>query len=195
MIQVILAVIFTFFLPGFLLINALYPRKGELDPEYDMLYRISLGIVMSVALTIFSGFVLNSLGIDESTGMGFFTAPLIWTSLILLTVLFFILGWFRGAYPFMGKLNSKLYRLPPRDEGSTLIYRKDDIDKVIKLKGFATRREKLVKDLVFYEKKLKLYTGDERNLVDRKKRKIQRELSSLDKSMEELEIEIAGEMF
>src|SRR3989449_5896785 len=42
--RVIGALVLLFFLPGFLLINALYPRKGELDREYDALYRVTLGI-------------------------------------------------------------------------------------------------------------------------------------------------------
>ncbi|MCK5548157.1 MAG: DUF1616 domain-containing protein, partial [Thermoplasmata archaeon] len=115
MIQTLLALIFVFFLPGFTLINSLYPRKGELDQEYDTLYRIVLGIVMSVAITIFVGFGLNSLGINPDTGKGYFLAPNIWAVLIVLTIIFFLIGWYRGAYPFLGRIRPSLYRLPPKD--------------------------------------------------------------------------------
>src|SRR6059036_1306927 len=54
--RVIGALVLLFFLPGFLLINALYPRKGELDREYDALYRVTLWIVLSIAVTVFWSF-------------------------------------------------------------------------------------------------------------------------------------------
>src|SRR5207249_5278544 len=57
--RVIGALVLLFFLPGYLLINALYPRKGELDREYDGLYRLTLGIVLSIAVTVFWSFFLN----------------------------------------------------------------------------------------------------------------------------------------
>src|SRR5437870_987973 len=56
--RLIPALILLFFLPGWTLINALFPRKGDLDREYDVLYRITLGIVMSVVVVILFGFVL-----------------------------------------------------------------------------------------------------------------------------------------
>jgi len=194
MIQALIALVFVFFIPGYLLINALYPRKGEFDPEYDTLYRVTLGIVMSVAITIFVGFGLNYLGINPETGLGYFQGPYIWVILIILTILFFFIGFFRGAYPFMGRISPKLHRLPPRDEKSTLIYRKEDSQKVVKLQELAAKRERLKIKLGEYEKKMKIYTGEEKNTIDNKKRRIQRELSALDKEIRKLEDEIMGEI-
>src|SRR5712691_7284017 len=99
--RVIGALVLLFFLPGFLLINALYPRKGELDREYDGLYRVTLGIVLSIAVTVFWSFFLNSLGINEATGLGYVVGPNIAGGLIGLSAAFFVLGWWRGAYPWM----------------------------------------------------------------------------------------------
>src|SRR2546425_3793566 len=73
--RVIGALVLLFFVPGFLLINALYPRKGELDREYDALYRLTLGIVLSIAVTVFWSFFLNSLGINEATDLGYVVGP------------------------------------------------------------------------------------------------------------------------
>jgi uncharacterized membrane protein len=60
-IRIILAMILLFFLPGILLVQAVFPRKGELDPEFDWLYRLGIGIGLSIVLTILVGFGLNSL--------------------------------------------------------------------------------------------------------------------------------------
>jgi len=78
MIDIILVLVVVFFLPGFFLVNALYPRKGELDKDYDALYRITLGLVMSVVIVIIVGFLLNAFGRDPDTGKGYFRAELIW---------------------------------------------------------------------------------------------------------------------
>ena len=53
--SIIPALLLLFFLPGWTLVNLLFPRKGELDREYDLLYRLTLGIVMSVVVTILYG--------------------------------------------------------------------------------------------------------------------------------------------
>ncbi len=102
MIDILTVMVAVFFLPGFFLVNALYPRKGELDKDYDMLYRLIMGIVMSVVIVILVGFVLNAFGRDPDTGKGYFRAELIWPIMIFLTVFFFIAGWYRGAYPVLG---------------------------------------------------------------------------------------------
>jgi hypothetical protein len=195
MLQAIIALIFVFFLPGFLIVNALFPRKGELDPDYDLLYRITLGIVMSVAIAIFVGFGLNSLGIDPATEMGYFQAPYIWAALIILSILFFVIGWYRGAYPFMGKIRPSLYRLPPRDEKSTVIYKKEDTQKVLELKELAVKRQRIKKQLAYYEKQLKDYAIDNRDIIEKKVKRVQKELKDMDKKINEIETDIIGELY
>jgi hypothetical protein len=195
MLQALIALVFVFFLPGFLIVNALFPRKGELDPEYDMLYRITLGIVMSVALTIFVGFGLNSLGLDPTTNMGYFQAPYIWATLIILSILFFVIGWYRGAYPFMGRIRPSLYRLPPRDEKSTVIYKKEDTQKAMELKELAAKRQKVKKQLAYYEKQLKDYAIDNREMVEKKRDQVRNELKSIDKRINDIETDIIGELY
>jgi hypothetical protein len=194
MIQALLAMVFVFFLPGYLLINALYPRKDELDTEYDFLYRITLGIMMSVAITIFLGFGLNSLGVNPETDLGYFQAPYIWAALIILSVFFFLIGWLRGAYPILGRISPRLYRDTPRDEKSTLIYKKEDAYRVRDLKQMGKKRERLRKELGECEKKLKLYTGEDRNILESKRKRLQNQLKALDRDMKKLEEDIIGEL-
>ena len=48
------------FLPGYTLIQAMFPRKGELDEEFDVLYRVTLGMAMSICVVILIGFILGN---------------------------------------------------------------------------------------------------------------------------------------
>ena len=50
-----LAVAFVFFLPGYLLVAALYPRKGDLDPAE----RLALSLGLSIAVVPLIGLALN----------------------------------------------------------------------------------------------------------------------------------------
>src|SRR5436853_3265328 len=95
--RVIWALVLLFFLPGYLLINALYPRKGELDREYDGLYRLTLGIVLSIAVTVFWSFFLYSFGGNEAAVLGYVVGPNIAGGLIGLSAAFFVLGGWRAA--------------------------------------------------------------------------------------------------
>ena len=112
--QVTAGMIILFFLPGYTLINMLFPRKGELDPEYDQVYRVTLGMALSVSLSIMVGFALNALG-DETHA--YVTSEPLWLVLILMTGLFAIGRWLRGAYPMAGLIHPKLYLPPGRSAG------------------------------------------------------------------------------
>ncbi|MCU0852239.1 MAG: DUF1616 domain-containing protein [Thermoplasmata archaeon] len=112
-IQIILGLAVVFFLPGYTLVNLLFPRKGELDPDLDVVYRITLGMGSSVVLSMLVGFVLNAFS-DEDTGL-VSPGPL-WASLLSITGLFFLGGWYRGAYPELGLAHPSLYR-PPGTKG------------------------------------------------------------------------------
>ena len=75
LLRVVAALVLVFVLPGLLLVNVLYPRRGELDREYDALYRLTLGIVLSIAVTGLWGFFLNSLGVQPGGVVGYVQAP------------------------------------------------------------------------------------------------------------------------
>src|SRR3989441_8522847 len=141
--RVIGALVLLFFLPGFLLINALYPRKGELDREYDALYRVTLGVVLSIAVTVFWSFFLNSLGINEATGLGYVVGPNIAGGLIGLSVVFFVLGWWRGAYPWMARVHPALARVPKPGPGELLTEDERGHRVGLKLQQLAEKREAL----------------------------------------------------
>lgn len=105
--QILAGLAVVFLLPGYTLVCLLFPRKGELDPEYDIVYRIALGMGLSIVISIFVGFALNAISTEEQ---GYVTAGPLWASLLSLTAVFFAGGWFLGAYPWLGFVHPKLYR-------------------------------------------------------------------------------------
>ena len=97
------------FLPGMALVYALFPRKGDLDLEYNTLYRIFLGVGFSVVITILIGFTLNLFGVKDD-GTGYFTDVNITISLLLVTLICAVIAWFRGAFPILAKVHPILYK-------------------------------------------------------------------------------------
>ena len=91
------AILLIFFLPGYFLVQALFPRKRELDEEYDWLFKLVLGSVLSIALVILVGFVL------AHPRVAMFNATSVTVSLVLLTLTLFIIAWWRGAFPVLGR--------------------------------------------------------------------------------------------
>jgi hypothetical protein len=131
MIQIVAGVAIVFFLPGYTLVGLLFPRRGELDPEYDVVYRVALGMGLSIVIAIVVGFMLNAISTEEQ---GYVSAGPLWISLVSVTAAFFAAGWWRGAYPWLGMLHSSLYRdPPPRMAGSVLLPRHSDERKVTRL--------------------------------------------------------------
>jgi len=146
--QILLGIVVVFLLPGYTLIGALFPRKGELDPEYDIVYRVALGMGMSVIITIMVGFLLNAISTEEH---GYVTAGPLWGLLLLTTAVFTVIGWLRGAYPSAGYLHPSLYRPPSssRDVKSKSV----EFDRKRRLDKYIQEREQLLADLrVFTER-------------------------------------------
>ena len=192
MFHLLFALILLFFLPGWALVNALFPRPGELDRTYDGLYRVTLGIVMSVVVVILYGFGLNSLGVNTDTGLGYFTATNLWIGLSGTTVALFILGWWRGAYPWLGKLHPRLVRAPPPAKDSMAAELEKDRVTLAKLRGLSEEREKLRRQIKDYERRISLHTGDAKSHYVAKRdeaadrlRKVDAELRALEKARAE----------
>ena len=192
--RVIGALVLLFFLPGYLLINALYPRKGELDREYDTLYRLTLGFVLSIAVTVFWAFFLNSLGVNAS-GFGDVTAPNIAAGLIGLSVVFFVLGWWRGAYPWMVRVHPSLARLPKPGPGERLAEEERDHRVRIKLQELAERREALRRSIKDAERRMRLQSTEAKSYYETVRDKSRAELKTLEAELRKLEEERAAELY
>lgn len=181
--HVIAGMIIVLFLPGFTLIQALFPREKELDEEFDMLYRITLGIAMSIVIVILLGFVLGNPKVKG------FTAKNLWISLSLISLLFFIIGWYRGAYPYLGKIHPKLARTAPGI--------KADIEKamegkyisttLVKMQGLSHERKELKKKILECERKARASPPSIKNYYEKKKKIYLEDLKEIDKKYAELE--------
>lgn len=193
--RVIGALVLVFFLPGFLLINALYPRKGELDREYDALYRLTLGIVLSIAVTVFWSFLLNSFGRSEATGLGYVLPPNIAGGLLALAAAFFALGWWRGAYPWMARLHPSLARVPKAGPGELLTGEERDHKIRLRLQALAERREALRRAIKDAERRMMLQSADAQDHYEAQRDKSRAELKAVEAELSKLEAERAAELF
>lgn len=194
-VRVIGALILIFFLPGWLLVNALYPRKGELDREYDGLYRLTLGIVLSIAVTVFWSFFLNSLGVNPDTNRGYVDSPYIAGGLLGLSTAFFAAGWWRGAYPWMARVHPSFARVPKPGAGELLTEEERDHRVRLRLQDLAERREKLRRAIKDAEHRMRLQSSDARSHFEEQRDKSRAELKTVEAELRKLEEERAAELY
>ncbi len=168
MLKLLLSALFMFFLPGYTLINAIYPGKDELDDELDTLYRTVYGIGMSVAVVVVIGFILGNVG-------SLFVSRYLWISLVSLTVVFFFIGWYRGAYQSLGIISPRLTRAKPEIKE----YSEESTKKVKRLQEVAKKRAALKEDIKYSEDE------EEREEAKKQLEKVEKKLKELEKDREE----------
>ncbi len=161
--QVIGAVLMLFFLPGYTFINMLFPKRGALDLEYDQLYRIGLGMGMSIVIAILTGYILGYTSL--------FYGKYIWLALINLTVIFFIIGFYRGGYPTLRKWFG--------------LEEKDKYDRLIMLDELLKERKRKIKELEEVERIIRL-NPRRRDYYEEKRNKILDEIREMDEKIEKL---------
>ncbi len=169
MFRLLLSALFMFFLPGYTLINAIYPGKGELDDELDILYRITYGIGMSVVVVLIIGFVLGH------TPSGGFVAINMWISLVFLTGVFFFVGWYRGAYQSLRFISPRLTRSEPKAPKRS----DEDAKKVKRLQKLARKRARLKEKIKSSENEGEMKKGE------RELERIEEKLKELEKKRQE----------
>ncbi len=195
-IRVIAALLLIFFLPGIMLVQALFPRRGELDPDFDWLYRIAMAIGLSIVITILVTFGLNSLGVNPDTGMGYVTAVPITVSLVLLTLLFFGISWYRGGLPVLAKLHPSFIRFPTRDP------RDEDIPHLVDRKqryihqNLVERKFKLISQIDNAERMMEAHSGEKKAYYSKRRqdlleelRQVEGEISHIEKGLPDIETE------
>ena len=92
----ILSIALIFFLPGFFLVLAIFPRRGALSADFDLLFKVALGIVLSLLISTLAGMLIY--GIDElAKAPADIQAQRLWFILGLATITFAAISWFRGG--------------------------------------------------------------------------------------------------
>ncbi len=163
--QVLAAVFVLFFLPGYTFINMLFPKRGELDLEYDQLYRVGLGMGMSIVISILTGYVLGYLAL--------FYAIYLWLALLNLSILFFLIGFFRGGYPtirnYMG------------------LSKEDKHDRILMLENLLKDRKLEVKKLGELERLIRINPKSKnRDKWEEERKKVLKKLRDLDEEIDKL---------
>ncbi len=184
------ATLLIFFIPGYTAVQAIFPRKGELDLEFDWLYRLALSMALSIGIVIFNGFFLNELtrtfGIYVN-GKGMVQEPYLSLSLWSISGVLFVIGWYRGAYPLLGIIHPSLYREAPPYTPSMEKMK----NKALKeMEDLAAERMKLKKLIKEYGLKERSSSRSMRKYYSTKKEEAVHRLEEIDYRMKELEDEI-----
>jgi hypothetical protein len=174
-----------FFIPGYLLVNALFPRRNEFDSEIDVVYRVTIGIGLSMAMVILVNFGLNALGTDPNTGLGYIDAPYLWASMLSLSGALFSAGWWRGAYPWMARAHPKLARLPPPDPRGMDSRKRAPASKM-ELDKLGRRRTELQRRVDALDAKERMNFGGRRERYAARKREAIEEIERVDGMIEKL---------
>lgn len=181
LIRIAFGLLLIFFFPGFTLMRMLFPRAEELDTEMGLLFQAVLGSVMSVVISVLVGFVLGSPILEGFTELN------IWLALGGLSLLFFALGWYRGAYQFLGKLHPKLER--PLPETDIVEYNLGPLesDTLLEFQKLIKERFQLRKDIKTFNRKSRVQTKSMMDYYQKKNLKAQKRLNEIDKRIKELE--------
>jgi hypothetical protein len=196
-IEIILAIfglLLVFFLPGYMLVKSLFPGRHALDKEYNTIYVITLAMAMSIVISILSGFILGSLPTysvienGEEVQRGYFKPPYIQLNLIGFTLIFFVVAWYRGAFPWMGRLHKSMLRVPAAEKEEFKKSREEKIDElVLEFRDLARKREKLKKEIKDAGRKMKASSESMRKHYKKKYQEKLKELEAIEDRIDELE--------
>ena len=172
------------FFPGFALTRALFPRKKTFHPDYDMIYQTAIGVTLSLIIVIVLGVTMQEFGVNPETGKGYFTAGNITLSLLAITSTFFVVGWWRGAYPSLGWLHPKLRRITSPPAVSKLI---KDRQKRMELHDLVREREQLLRQISFCETRASTQDRDVRKQYSEKLNMLYERLEIVNAQIDQLE--------
>jgi len=92
----LLSIALIFFLPGFFLVLAIFPKRGSLSTDFDLLCKIALGIMLSLLISTLTGMIIY--GIDElSSAPASVQSQRLWSILGSTSISFAAISWFRGG--------------------------------------------------------------------------------------------------
>ena len=122
---VIPTLILIFFLPGFTVIQALFPGRNEMDAWDDWPIRLMLACILSLML---SGVIYILMAMAPGKPL---TPANMTLSLLGFSGLFFLIGYLRGGYPFLGGPEAPGVPLPPMQKEDLPVH----TELVLKVRG------------------------------------------------------------
>jgi len=195
--RVIAGLLLVLFLPGYTIIQAMFPRRGELDEEFDTLFRVTLGMVMSICVVILIGFVLGNPSLGNAPDWegisdgdkGYFQTFFVTITLLLTSILFFIAGWYRGAYPWMANVHPSLARAPPglRIESELAVAGKYIPAELLELQGLKHDRMNVKAKLKEAESRKRTGSSTMKKYYEKREKTFLADLSDIDSRMAELD--------
>jgi len=184
-ISAIYATLVFFIMPGYAMLRAVFPRKNTFSANYDIIYRFTLGVVISIIMALVIAFGLGTIGHDG--GPVSYKAPVFGTIHFLLIIGFFIAGWYRGAYPWMALIHPSLFRvMPPTVVSSSLSRNKELMREVEQL---STRRHQLQHEIEACSKRALMYDREMAEHYTKQREHLKAELEKVLARLEELDIE------
>ena len=193
--QIIAGLFVVFFLTGYTFTVALFPRKGELDREFDGIYKVAMGIAMSVVISIITGFGLNSLGVYRTADgdyKGYVQAPFLLAAFLVEAGVFFFIGWFRGGYPILGRIHPKLARAARAEPG--MVELPAEREKYLaSLEKLGRARERLKKEIKDFERRERQGTDDMRAHYKKRLEDAQKQLKFVNDEIETVEKKMSAE--
>ncbi len=176
--------IFMIFIPGFTFLRMIFPRRGELGGDYEDLYQFTLSLLISVLILILLGFSLDALSDVADTGL--VRPKYLLGGLGLLSLIFFAIGWWRGAYPIMGYIHPALARHPqPLVLGIDIPKKKQNV--LAEMDSLTLQIRDVRRDISGCERKISFTKGAERIRYKEKRKELNDELIGLSNRFRGLE--------
>jgi len=173
------AVIFLFFVPGFFLWKALVPRPKDVADEFPQIYTAAFSMVLSVAIVVLLGIVLGQFPADAS-GKGLVRLEYWFPALLAISAIFAGVGWWRGAFPGLGRLSKKLERSPkPAPDGTGVA---DDPKRYWREQDLLARRLEVRAQLKRQERAGRAVSED-RSYYQKRRAELTQELVAIDEEL------------
>jgi hypothetical protein len=176
------AVVFLFFVPGYFLWKALVPRSTDVADEFPQIYTAAFSIGLSVATVVLTGIVLGQFPNDAS-GKGLIQLQYWFPVLLVLTMAFAMVAWWRGAFPALGRLSPSLARRPRAPPDGTGVA--DDPKRYWREQDLMARRLEVRAQLKRQERAGRAASED-RGYYQKRRAELTAELAQIDEDLEKL---------
>lgn len=154
-------------------------------------------MAMSICIVIIVGFILGNpaLGNAPSWGnwsdgdKGYFQTFFVTVSLLFLSALFFVAGWYRGAYPWTANIHPSLARAPPgiRIESELAVAGKYIPAELIELQGLKHDRDNVKRKLAEAEDRKRSGSSVMKKYYERKETTLLADLADIDSKMADID--------